>query len=252
MRIISVISTKGGVGKTTIAINLALALQNFNRKTAILDFNFTSPHVALYLNSINFTKTLNNFLKNECGFKEVIYMHPSGLTIVPTSLRTEDVVAVQDNLRQIIMENLKDYEFVIIDSAPGLGREAMISLNSCQEAIFVANPDLASIFDVAKTYKLINSLPERPIVWGIILNKVRQKSYELSKEDVERYTGLSVLSTIKENSKFVESLNKRTPAYLFDKRIREDFNFLAAKIAGIPYEKETMMRKLLRIFRLRK
>ncbi len=252
MRIISVISTKGGVGKTTVAINLALALQNFNRKTAILDFNFTSPHVALYLNSIYFPKTLNNFLKNECRFEEIIYMHPSGLTIVPTSLRTEDIVAVQDNLRQIIMENLKDYEFVIIDSAPGLGREAMISLNSCQEAIFVANPDLASIFDVAKTYKLINNLPERPIIWGIVLNKVKQKSYELSKEDVERYTGLPVLLTIKENNKFVESLNKRIPAYLFDSRIREEFNLLASKVAGIPYEKESMVQKLLRILRLRK
>jgi len=252
MRIISIISTKGGVGKKTVAVNLSLALRNFNKKTAILDFNFTSPHVALYLNSINFPKTLNDFLRNNCSFSEIVYTHSSGLTIVPTSLKTEDIVAVQDSLKQIIMDNLKDYEFVIIDSAPGLGREAMISLNSCQEAIFVANPDLASIFDVAKTYKLVNSLAERPIVWGIVLNKVKKKSYELSKEEVERYTGLPVLSVIRENNKFVESLNRRTPAYLLDRKIREDFNFLASKIAGIPYERENIMQKLMRIFGLRK
>jgi MinD-like ATPase involved in chromosome partitioning or flagellar assembly len=238
-------STKGGVGKTTIATNLALALQNFNRQTVLFDFNFTSPHVSLYLNFLNAEKTLNNFLKNECNFNEILYKHSSGLTLVPTSLNLKDVANVDLNLKNVIEENLKNFEFVIIDSAPGLGKEALISLNSCNEIIFVANPDLLSIFDIAKTYKFINSLENKPIVWGIILNKVSNKPYELRKEEVEKYTGLPVLASIKENKKFIESLNERIPAYFFDSKVREEFNLLAAKIAGIPYERKSLIERII-------
>ena len=252
MRVISILSTKGGVGKTTIASNLALALQSFGRPTVLLDFNFTTPHVSLYFNLLQAEKTLNNFLKNECSFNDIIYRHTSGLSIVPTSLSLSDVVSIDGNLKNVIEENLKNFEFVIIDSAPGLGREAMISLNSCQEAIFVATPDFVSVFDVAKTYKFISNLPEKPIVLGIILNRVKGKSYEMRREEVERYSGLPVLAEIKESETFLKSLSLRTPAFLFDKNISETFKQLAAKIAGIPYEKEKMIDKILRIFGLRR
>jgi septum site-determining protein MinD len=252
MRIISIVSTKGGVGKTTIAVNLALALQSFNRQTALLDFNFTSPHISLYFNLFNAEKTLNNFLRNECSFNEILYKHSSGLTIIPTSLRLNDITSVDSNLRNILEESLKNFEFVIIDSSPGLGREALISLNTCQELIFVSNPDFISIFDVAKTFKFINSLPNKPIVWGIVLNRVKEKSYELKKEEVERYSGLPVLAEIKESEVFLKSLSLRIPAFLFDKNVSETFKQLAAKIAGIPYKRKRSFERILEILRLKR
>jgi len=252
VRVISILSTKGGVGKTTVASNLALALQSFGRSTVLLDFNFTTPHISLYFNILQASRTLNNFLKNECGFNEIIYRHSSGLSIVPTSLSLRDVVSIENSLKDMIEENLRNFEFVIIDSAPGLGKEAMIALSSCQEAIFVSTPDFVSVFDVAKTYKLINGLPKKPIVLGVILNRVRRKSYEMKKEEVERYSGLPVLAEIMESEAFLKSLSLRIPAFLFDRDVSEKFKELAAKIAGIPYEKEKTIDKLLKIFRLRR
>jgi len=252
MRIISIVSTKGGVGKTTVAVNLALALQSFNRQTALLDFNFTSPHIPLYFNIFNAEKTLNNFLRNECSFNEILYKHFSGLTIIPTSLKLNDITSVDINLRNILEENLKNFEFVIIDSSPGLGREALISLNACQELIFVSNPDFISIFDVAKTFRFINSLPNKPVVWGIVLNRVKGKSYELKKEEVEKYSGLPVLAEIKESEVFLKSLSQRMPAFLFSRKIAEDFKQLAAKIAGIPYERKRSFERILEILRLKR
>jgi len=252
MRVISILSTKGGVGKTTIASNLALALRSFGRQTVLLDFNFTTPHISLYFNLLHVNKTLNNFLRNECSFNEVVYRHSSGLAIVPTSLSLNDVVSIDSSLKNVIEDNLKDFEFVIIDSAPGLGREAMISLNSCQEAIFVATPDFVSIFDVVKTYRLINSLPEKPVVLGIILNRVKRKSYEMRKEEVERYSGLTVFGEIRESEAFLRSLSQRIPAFFYDKNISEAFKLLAVKIAGIPYEKEGIAEKILKVLRLKK
>ncbi|MEM5875346.1 MAG: MinD/ParA family protein [Candidatus Aenigmatarchaeota archaeon] len=234
IRIISIMSTKGGVGKTTIASNLALALQNFGKKTALVDFNFTTPHVSLYFNIFP-TKTLNNFLRNECQFSEILHNY-NGLTIIPSSLLIKDVVPIEQDIKRILEENLKEYEFVILDSAPGLGREAMISLNSSHEVIFVSTPDLISLVDVTKTYKFLQDLANRPIVWGIVLNKVRGKDYELNKEEIERYSGMVVLGSIKENEVFIKSINERKPAYYLDNNVREEFNFLAAKIAGVPYE----------------
>ncbi|MCS7093973.1 MAG: AAA family ATPase [Candidatus Aenigmarchaeota archaeon] len=250
MRIISIVSTKGGVGKTTIASNLALALQNLGKKTALIDFNFTTPHVSLYFNLLE-GKTLSNYLRNECGFNEILHFY-NGLTVVPSSIFVKDIVPIEVDFRKIIEENLKDYEFVILDSAPGLGKEAMLTLTSTQEIVFVCEPNLISVVDVAKTNKLIQDLPNKPIVWGLILNKVRGKSYELSKEEVEKYSGMLVLTSIKENEVFVKAINERKPAYYLDKKVREEFNLIAAKIAGVPYEKKTnslleILKKILKI-----
>jgi len=235
MRIISVLSTKGGVGKTTIASNLSLALSDFGRKVALIDFNFTTPHISLYFNLLE-GKTLNNFLKGECQFSETFHLY-NNLTIIPSSVFTKDIVPIEIDLKNVLEENLKDYEFVILDSAPGLGKEAMISLNVSQEIIFVCEPNLISVFDVVKTNKLIKEMQNK-IVWGIILNKVKGKSYELSKEEVEKYSRLPVLATIREDYKFVESINERKPAYYLSENIKESFKALAAKIAGIPYERK--------------
>jgi MinD-like ATPase involved in chromosome partitioning or flagellar assembly len=133
-----------------------------------------------------------------------------------------------------------------------LGREALISLNACQELIFVSNPDFVSIFDVSKTFRFINSLLNKPVVWGIVLNRVKGKSYELKKEEVEKYSGLPVLAEIKENEVFLKSLSQRIPAFLFDKNISETFKQLAAKIAGIPYERKRSFEWILKILRLKR
>ncbi|MEM5880223.1 MAG: P-loop NTPase [Candidatus Aenigmatarchaeota archaeon] len=212
IRIISIMSTKGGVGKTTIASNLALALQNFGKKTALVDFNFTTPHVSLYFNIFP-TKTLNNFLRNECQFSEILHNY-NGLTIIPSSLLIKDVVPIEQDIKRILEENLKEYEFVILDSAPGLGREAISALKSSKEVLLVSTPLVSTILDVVRAQEVLREIGVKPI--GIVLNMVTGASYEMRKEEIEQLTGLPVLVSIPYDKNVYRSTALKQPVYLLN------------------------------------
>ncbi|MEM5773340.1 MAG: AAA family ATPase, partial [Candidatus Aenigmatarchaeota archaeon] len=184
VRIIDVCSGKGGVGKTTIAANLSLALTQLGKKVAVVDCNLTTSHLSLLFGAYSYPLTLNNFLRKEARFEDVVYTHPSGLRIVPASLELKDLVDVDvSNFKENLKEIFKDFDFVFLDSAPGLGKEALIPLQAADEVLFVANPFLPSLVDVVKCKQLINSFDSRPIVLGIILNRMKKKSYEISAEE---------------------------------------------------------------------
>lgn len=240
VRIISVCSGKGGVGKTVIASNLAVALRRTKKKVAVIDFNFTTPHLGLYFGLFSYPITLNNFLRKEVEFEEAIYNHPdTGLGIVPASLDLIDIVNTDTSgLKEKIKEVFWDYDFVILDSAPGLGKESLISLKSSDEIIFVANPQIPSLVDVVKCLKVINSLDPKPTPLGVIINKVKRKKYETTLKEIQEFTELPILGIVPEDERILESENKKT-LVIVDKiksPASKSFFEIAARLTGATYQ----------------
>ena len=89
-RFVALISGKGGVGKTTSAINLGHALLKLNRSVTVLDANLMTPNLATHLGLVNPPATLNQFLRQEKELHEIMYAHSSGLQIIPASNSYED------------------------------------------------------------------------------------------------------------------------------------------------------------------
>ncbi|MEM5853620.1 MAG: cell division ATPase MinD [Candidatus Aenigmatarchaeota archaeon] len=252
VRIIDVCSGKGGVGKTTIASNLGLALTQLGKKVAVVDCNLTTSHLSLLFGSYSYPLTLNNFLRKEARFEDVVYTHPSGLRIVPASLELKDLVDVDlSNFKENLKEIFKDFDFVFLDSAPGLGKEALIPLQAADEVIFVANPFLPSLVDVVKCKQLINSFDSKPTVLGIILNRVKKKSYEISADEVRQFTELPVIGIVPEDEKVLESMNKRTPVLILHKNSPSTKAFfeIASKLVGIEYKKPSFVGIFFKIFK---
>ena len=86
-----VLSGKGGVGKTTTAINLGTALSNFGRDVIVLDANLSTPHMGLQLGAPVVPVSLNDAMSGEKHIQEAVYLHPGGLKIVPSSISLEDL-----------------------------------------------------------------------------------------------------------------------------------------------------------------
>ena len=77
MKAIAVVSGKGGVGKTTSAINLAAALNFFGKDVVILDANLTTPNVGLHLGAPIVPVNLNHVLSGKASIVDAIYEHES-------------------------------------------------------------------------------------------------------------------------------------------------------------------------------
>jgi septum site-determining protein MinD len=234
MRVISVLSGKGGVGKTTITANLSAALAKLGYDVVALDANLTTPNLGIQFGMHLAEITLHDVLKDVEKLKDGIYIYPGGLKIIPGSLSVEDIINVDpSNLSKVVANLISD--FVFIDSAAGLGREALASLGVCDEVLIVTNPDLPSVADALRAIKITERVGKKII--GIVLNRVGRTRNELKKIDVESILSYPVIAQIPEDKLVQKSINERKPliySYPNSKAAIEIQN-LAFKLIGSKY-----------------
>jgi septum site-determining protein MinD len=239
VRIISICSGKGGVGKTTLSANLGVALQKYKKKVAVIDFNITTSHLSLYFDMYKCAITLNNFLRNEVKLEDAIYTHESGLNVVPASIKLNDIVNVDvSGLKEKLRQAFSDYDIVILDSAPGLGKEAMIALQASDEILFVANPFIPSLVDIEKYKHVINNFQIRPTMIGVVVNRVRNKKYELTNDEIQQFLELPIIGIVPEDEAVLASFNRKMLVTSSKKNSpsKKAFFKIAAKIAGHDYK----------------
>jgi septum site-determining protein MinD len=243
-RFIGVISGKGGVGKTTFVSNVSTILsQYFGRDVTIIDCNLTTSHLGLYMGIFFTPITLNDVLKGEATLEEALYQHPSGVKIVPASLTLSGLEGVDIfDLDKIVKKLEGKTEIVFLDSAPGIGREAMCAIRASKEIIFVTTPFLPCITDIIRCKEVVEEVGAKPL--GIVLNMVTNGRGELKKEEVEKLTDLPVLVSIPYDSNIRLSLGLATPLFLIDPRSKASKELLkfSASLIGLKYKESLMSR----------
>lgn len=236
-RIIGVVSGKGGVGKTTVVSNLALALSKLGKKVVIVDCNLTTSHLGFLFDFYFYPKSLNDVLSGKSEIEEAIFFK-EGIGIIPASLKVEDLASVEmDSLKDVIRSLNTD--FVLLDSAPGLGKEALNTMKASEELIYVATPYLNSVIDVVKCGKVARSLGKSSL--GIVLNSTKNLPHELKKEEVEEITKMPVIATIPYDLEVERALGFGKAVLSFNPFSSASIEFmkLACKLIGIEaYEKK--------------
>src|SRR3989344_5686603 len=140
-RLIVITSGKGGVGKTTTAVNLGTSLNSFGENVVIVDANLTTPNIGIHLGAPVVPVNLHDVLSGKNKISEAIYEHYSGTKIVPASLSIDDLkYSKPEKLASVAKILKKKYDFVICDSAAGLGREAATAISIADEILVVTNP----------------------------------------------------------------------------------------------------------------
>src|SRR3989338_3244179 len=142
-KVITITSGKGGVGKTTTAINLATALNSFGKEVIIVDGNLTTPNVGLHLGAPIVPVSLNHVLLGKAEIGDAIYEHESGTKVVPSSLSIKELRRLDHGkLKEVSRKLKKIADYVILDSAAGLGEEAIAAMEAADELIIVTNPEI--------------------------------------------------------------------------------------------------------------
>jgi cell division ATPase MinD len=253
LRSIAVVSGKGGVGKTVTSINLAHAMSMHNRRTLLVDGNLSTPNVHVYLGWPILKKTLINVLKNEAQYKDAIYMHPSGLRILPAISSLAEVKNLKhERLVEVVQDLEGDADLVLLDSAAGVGREALGAMQACDEILVVTNPELGAVLDAQKTIQLAHELGKT--ILGVVLNKVRSDRYELSVADVEKLLDLPVIGIIPFDNAIRQSIKDKHPATHSrpGSRASRQFEDLAGMLLGRHYIGSQARKKTMRDYILEK
>jgi len=207
---IGVLSGRGGVGKTTVAINIAAALNLRGRSTVLVDGDLWSPHVGMYLGAPFTEHTVNDVLRGEKSVFEVAHAHPSGLKVIPAEFKFEPL---PEGTGAQFAESLEELdcavEAVIIDCPSGM-REGVFSMLGLMNAlIIVTNPDLPSVTDALK---LIVEVEKRGRnVMGVVVNRWRGDAMDLSIENIEAFLKKGVMGVLPDKDCFREALHVRQP-----------------------------------------
>jgi septum site-determining protein MinD len=236
-KIIVITSGKGGVGKTTTAINLALAIKKLGKEALVIDGNLSTPNIGIHLNSPEVPINLNHVLQNKAHPHEAVYEHESGLKIIPSSLSIKELKRLKpERLKNFKKDFLELSDYIIFDSAAGLGIETMSALELADEIIIVTNPEMPAITDALKTLKVAEEL-NKPIK-GIIITRVKKVKSELEPEVVKEMLDAPILGMIPEDKLIQYSLKEKHPilhCYPRSKPSRA-YKEIAARILEVYYD----------------
>ena len=224
MKTIAVI---GGVGKTTVALNLASSLHKRDKEVVIVDADLKTPHLGLFLDIALVPITLNNVLNGERNIDESTYIHKTGLKIIPSSIVLGESNADVSKLKKKI-EDIKA-DFVIIDAA-NMSYETQEALKAADEAIIVTNPNHVSVADALRSITLAEE--NNATVIGVLLNKTGY--FDMNTKSIEEILERPVIASIPENIYFKKALKMKMPfVNLFPKnKITKNFEELAGLIIG--------------------
>ena len=246
MAIITVTSGKGGVGKTTTSINLGAALNALNREVIIVDANLTTPNVGLHLGAPIVPVNLNHVMQGKAKVGDAIYEHESGTKVIPSSLSVKELRKINHEKFKDVARKLKNMaDFIILDSAAGLGDEAVSSIEVADELIIVTNPEITAVTDALKTVRLAQELGKK--VRGVIVNRVSGNNHEMSILNIKEMLDLPILGVIPEDKKVLASLRHKDAVvhmYPYTKSALA-YKRIAAKIAGVSYKEPGFWNKLM-------
>jgi len=241
-RLILLTSGKGGVGKTTLTSNLAAALSDLGENVIAMDANLTTPNLGLQLGMHLVPRTLHDVLKGESRLKDAIYPHPYGFKIIPASLGLNDLKGVDvGTLPEVTFSLLGKADYIIMDSAAGLGREAISALSSSDEIIIITNPDLPSATDALKVLKIAQESNIK--ILGAVVNRIKGHEHELSTEEIQGLLGIPVIAEIPEDDNVSKSISLKQTLlkYSPNSPAAVEIKKLAAYLTGRKYEKPKLV-----------
>lgn len=261
---IRVSSSKGGVGKSVISINLAVALRSLGYKVLIIDEDTVNPCVGIYLGLPDASTGLMDVMLGKADINRCIIPHPStGLRVLPGVISSKQSKAenFKPSLKQIKIFTNKliklGFDFIIIDTQPGIQNPDAMAL--LDEALLVALPYTAS---AVTAVKMLSQYGKAKLKCSIVINEMRNKAYELSVREIEEMCEIRVSGTLPfdENVQMgvsdhipVYNLNKRAP---FSKSVLELARMYSTRIDTVREDTsgqsgEGIISKILGIFKIR-
>jgi flagellar biosynthesis protein FlhG len=222
-RVLAVTSGKGGVGKTNISINLALALADRGKSVTLMDADLGLANIDVLLN-LKPLRNLSHVIEGECELKDILIDGPSEIRIIPASsgIKMMNHLTPAQNAGLIhAFDELEDStDILIVDTSAGLSDSVIRFCSAAQEVLVVVCNDPASIAD---SYALIKTLHRDYKIqrFQVVVNKVQSEAegcdlFERLRTVSEQYLDvvLSLKVIIPQDDNILRAVRQRRPFYL--------------------------------------
>jgi len=223
VRSIAIISLGPNSGKTTLALNLGLALHKLNHKVLVFDTDFTKQNMLEHLELHNLPISIRQVLEGDAHIKDVIYNHITGMKLIPSIVHPTDSLAQDyDKLAYHYQDLLGDYDYIILDT-PTQPNLLELVLQNADEALIVHSPEYSSK-NVMDAISLLNRL--KILNLGIVFNK-------FSEDSVDSMFDYPVLEKIPKHKDITKSYAHKNPLlYTHPKsKIAPKFHRLAKRLS---------------------
>nr|WP_281254016.1 MinD/ParA family protein [Solemya velesiana gill symbiont] len=245
VRVIAVTGGKGGVGKTNISVNLAVAWAELGRKVMVLDADLGLANIDVVL-GLHSEFDLSHVLRGERTLDEVVLEGPSGIQVVPASSGVQEMAELSEaehaGLIRAFSDLGSDLDVLIVDTAAGISDTVISFSRAAQEILVVVCDEPASITDAYAMIKLLNR------EYGIDRFRILSNMARSAQEGKELYSKicrvtdryLDVMLTYAGSIPYDEQLRKAVKAQkpvvqAFPRsRIAQTFNNLAKKADNWP------------------
>lgn len=176
IRIYSVVSGKGGVGKTNFSINLGIKLQQMGKKVLIIDADIGMTNANIML-GIDTPLNLGEFFQGKCELDDIISKGPEGLDLISGGsdmflMEDMDIYSQQDMVNSL--EKLDKYDIIIIDNGAGISKQSLTFSTFAHEMILVTTPEPTALMDAYRILKITSAYKLKENV-KIVVNQVPDK-----------------------------------------------------------------------------
>lgn len=239
-KVVTVFSPKGGVGTTTLAVNLACALASRGRRVAIVDGNISFGNVGVFLNMTPDTSIMDLLGSGAQGIQEAsvddaLAAHASGVRCLLAPRRPEDADLIEDgHLRQILALLRARYEYVVVDTWPSYDARVLAMLEAADQILVPTTPEVQAVKNLSAFLRVAQllSYPREKLVPVLMRADSVTADYL---QDIEVVLDQPLAWRIVSDGKRVmRSVIEGAPFVLSDPgaRVSRDIDQLAAMVEG--------------------
>jgi Flp pilus assembly CpaE family ATPase len=215
-RIVTVFAAKGGCGKTTIAVNLAVALARyFDQKVCIVDLDLAFGDVAISV-QLDPVRTIVDALPmaghiDTTGAARLLTRYRPNLSMLLAPVTPGDAERIPPQLVGELLSVLRSmHDFVVVDTPPQFSEHVLTAMDASAHHVLLTTPDVSALKNLRVTLDMLDLLSYPRDVRSIVINRSDSK-VGLTLDDVERAVRCPASAQVPSSRAVPISINKGTP-----------------------------------------
>lgn len=220
---LAIVSGKGGVGKTNVAVNLSICLAGRNRRVTLVDLDMGLANADLLL-GLTPKYTLAHVISGSRTLPEITLTAPAGLRFIPGASGLDQLANLSEFERQSLLLQMQGLESstdtLVFDCGAGIGRSVMRFAQSAQRVMVVTTPEPTSMTDAYATVKVLAREQYRGAV-GLLVNKAAERTdadatHRRIAEVAKRFLNYSVANFgfVLQDTSVVQAVRARSPVVI--------------------------------------